>query len=687
MCGIAGLWDPEVSRSEGETARLIAGLTEPLAHRGPDSAGHWFDHPAGLAFGHRRLSIVDLSAEGDQPMISASGRHVIITNGEIYNHHDLRRELEGSGVRFRGHSDTEVMLETIDRLGPLEATRRMAGMFAFALWDRKERRLTLGRDRLGKKPLYVGFAGRSLVFASELKSVVAHPDFERRVDRRALQDVLKRQAVRAPWTIWQGVMKLPAGHLLSLSHSDLDRTAGEQGLLAHAEPYWELGEIAKAHVATRLAPPFGEGEALDRLDAILGVAIQERMIADVPVGAFLSGGIDSSLVVAMMQQRSKDPVKTFTASFGEAEFDEAAYAREIAERLGTDHHEVEITPEIALSVIPRLHDIYDEPFADPSGIPFFHIAKFARERVTVCLSGDGGDESFAGYGRYFMTEKIARQVARMPGPMRRTLARLMTAVPPARLDSVLGLLPMPESFGLRGKVTGDRLQKMAALLIPDDPSQLYWQMTTLNALPNDVVLGGDPDADIALHPLEQDGLEDLMHRMMLRDTLVYLPDDVLVKVDRASMAVSLEARSPLLDHRVVEFAWQLPRSYLVHDDQGKWPLRQLLERYLPNSLSNRSKRGFGVPIAAWLREPLRDWGEDLLSETRLKREGFLDPAPIRKLWQEHLSGGRDWSATLWAVLMVQAWQERWCAGASSLESAGLDAAGDAVIEPGFKEAS
>lgn len=659
MCGIVGHWDPKRARSEGETRRLIAGLTDPLAHRGPDSAGYWVDSEAGLAFGHRRLAIVDLSVEGNQPMVSASGRFVLATNGEIYNHHDLRQELMAKGVRFRGHSDTEVMIELIDRIGPAEATKRMAGMFAFALWDRKERHLTLGRDRLGKKPLYVGWAGKALMLASELKSFAAHPDFERKVDQRALQDVLRRQAVRAPWTIWQGVMKLPAGHLLSLAETDLDR-ARDQGLLAHARPYWELGEVAKAHVATRNAPLFGEDEALDRLDEILGQAVQERMIADVPVGAFLSGGIDSSLVVAMMQKRATEPVKTFTASFGEAEFNEATYAREVAERLGTDHHEVEITPEIALSVMPRLQDIYDEPFADPSQIPFFHIAKFAKEHVTVCLSGDGGDESFAGYGRYLMTEKIARQVGWMPKAMRRTLARALTAIPPARLDSVLGLLPMPESFGLRGKITGDRLKKMAELLAPDDPYDLYRQLTTLNVLPKDVVRGADPAADIPPHPLELDGLEDLMHRMMFRDSLVYLPDDVLVKVDRASMAVSLEARSPLLDHRVVEFAWQLPRAYLVHGDQGKWPLRQLLERYLPNSLSGRNKRGFGVPIASWLRGPLRDWGEDLLAETRLKQEGFFNPAPIRQLWQDHQTGDRDWSATLWAVLMFQAWQERWC---------------------------
>lgn len=686
MCGIAGLWDPAASSGEAAHGGLIARLTEPLAHRGPDSAGCWSDHEAGLSLGHRRLSIVDLSAEGNQPMASASGRHVIVTNGEIYNHHDLRRELEAGGVRFRGHSDTEVMIELIDRLGPMAATRRMAGMFAFALWDRRERRLTLGRDRLGKKPLYVGFAGRSLVFASELKSFAAHPDFARTLDLNAVQDVLRRQAIRAPWTIWRDVIKLPAGHLLSLAAADLDRIGGASDLLAHAEAYWQLGDVAAAHGATRRDPPFGEAEALDRLDAILGQAVRERMIADVPVGAFLSGGIDSSLVVAMMQQGSAEPVKTFTASFGEAEFDEAPFARQIADRLGTEHHEVRITPEVALGVIPKLQDIYDEPFADPSAIPFFHIAKFAREHVTVCLSGDGGDESFAGYGRYLMTEKIARQTARMPRPLRRALAAVMTAIPPARLDSALGLIPMPESFGLRGRITGDRLRKMADLLAPDDPFELYRQMTTLNVLPAGVVPGADPDADIPPHPLELDGLEDLMHRMMLRDSLVYLPDDVLVKVDRASMAVSLEARSPLLDHRVVEFAWQLPRSYLVRGDQGKWPLRQLLERHLPNSLSGRSKRGFGVPIAAWLRGPLRDWGEELLAETRLRHDGVFDPAPIRKLWQDHLTGGRDWSGTLWAVLMFQAWHQRWCKNAE-VEAGALDEAAKIADDRGLRQAS
>lgn len=685
MCGIVGLWDPKRARSEAEARRLITRLTDPLAHRGPDSVGYWLDQEASLSFGHRRLAIVDLSVEGNQPMASASGRLVLVTNGEIYNHHDLRQELLALGVRFRGHSDTEVMIEMIDHFGASETTKRMAGMFAFALWDRKERRLTLGRDRMGKKPLYVGWAGKALMIASELKSFAAHPDFERTVDLQALQDVLRRQVICAPWTIWRGVHKLPAGHLLSLGEVDLDQ-ARDRSLLAYSKPYWDLGEVAKAHLETRKTPPFGEGEALDRLDAILGQAVQERMIADVPVGAFLSGGIDSSLIVAMMQRRSKEPVKTFTASFGEAEFNEAAYAREVAERLGTDHHEVEITPEIALSVIPRLQDIYDEPFADPSQIPFFHITKFAREHVTVCLSGDGGDESFAGYGRYLMTEKIARQVGRMPKVMRRTLAGVMTAIPPVGLDSALGLLPMPKSFGLRGRTTADRLKKMADLLTPDDPYELYRQMTTLNVLPTDVVQGADPTAGIAPHPLEREGLEDLMHQMMFRDSLVYLPDDVLVKVDRASMAVSLEARSPLLDHRVVEFAWQLPRHYLVHGDQGKWPLRQLLERYLPNSLSGRNKRGLGVPIAAWLRGPLRDWGEDLLAEARLKREGFFDPAPIRNLWQDHQSGGRDWSATLWALLMFQAWQERWC----TPPEAGVpqpDAVGHDATEPGFRATS
>ena len=588
MCGIVGLWEPNHGQSETDARRLIARVTDPLAHRGPDSAGYWVDAEAGLAFGHRRLSIVDLSVEGNQPMVSASGRFVLVTNGEIYNHHDLRQELLEKGQRFRGHSDTEVMLEMIDHLGPIEATKRMAGMFAFALWDRQERRLTLARDRLGKKPLYIGWAGKALMIASELKSFVAHPDFERAVDHRALQDVLRRQVIRAPWTIWRGVEKLLAGHLLSLGEADLDR-ARDQGSLTHATPYWELGDIAKTHVATRKAPPFSRDEALNQLDEILQRAVQERMIADVPVGAFLSGGIDSSLVVAMMQQHSTTPVKTFTASFGEAEFNEAAYAREVADRLGTDHHEVEITPEIALSVIPRLQDIYDEPFADPSQIPFFHIAKFAREHVTVCLSGDGGDESFAGYGRYLMAEKIADKVGRMPPIVRRAVARTLSALPLARLDSVLGLLPMPESFGLLGKVTGDRLKKLANLLTPDDPYELYQQMTTLNVLPKDVVQDGDPAADIPPHPLELDGLEDLMHRMMFRDSLVYLPDDVLVKVDRASMAVSLEARSPLLDHRVVEFAWQLPRHYLVHAGQGKWPLRQLF-RALPAQQSVRSEQ-------------------------------------------------------------------------------------------------
>ncbi len=658
MCGIAGFWDPESTRSEIESHQLITAITDTLAHRGPDNGSAWHDHEAGLSLGHRRLSIVDLSAEGNQPMVSASGRYVIVTNGEIYNHLELRQELEASGVRFRGHSDTEVMIELIDRCGCFDATQRMAGMFAYALWDRRDRCLTLGRDRLGKKPLYVGWAGRSLMFASELKSFAKHPAFERDVDRQVLQQFLRRQFVQAPRTVWQGVYKLPAGHLLSLDGARIKRSA-DRGLISHAKAYWSLSEIATAKTQTRRTPSVVESEALNQLDMILGKAVEERMMADVPVGAFLSGGIDSSLVVAMMQKSSKEPIKTFTASFGEEEFNEAGFAREVSEQLGTDHYEVDITPELALSVIPKLVDIYDEPFADPSQIPFFHIAQFAKERVTVCLSGDGGDESFAGYGRYFMAEKLGRQMSRLPRPICRTLAGLMTRIPPGRLDSLLGLIPMPDSFALRGKLTGDRLHKMAELMTAGNTDELYREMTTLSVLPCDVVQGVEADHTFRDRQLAVDGLEDFMHRMMLCDTLEYLPDDVLVKVDRASMAVSLEARSPLLDHRVVEFAWQLPRDYLVNNGQGKWPLRQLLQRYLPGRLMGRSKRGFGVPIAAWLRGPLRDWADDLLSTDRLDREGFLDSSAIDNIWQAHLSGKRDWSATLWAVLMFQAWHRRW----------------------------
>ena len=665
MCGIAGLWDPQSSRSEAKTSQLLTAITDSLIHRGPDSGGAWFDHEAGLSLGHRRLSIVDLSVEGNQPMASASGRYVIVTNGEIYNHLELRHELEAAGVQFRGHSDTEVMIEMIDRLGCFAATQRMAGMFAFALWDKKERCLTLGRDRLGKKPLYVGWAGQAVMFASELKAFAKHPDFQSDVDRKALQQCLKRQFIEAPRTIWQGVYKLPAGYLLRLNEDDLDRAAGHH-LLARAEPYWNLSEIAVAKTRERTAPSVGKDEAVDQLDAILGLAVKERMMADVPVGAFLSGGIDSSLIVAMMQKQSSTPVKTFTASFGDKEFDEAGYAREVSDQLKTDHYEVNITPEIALSVIPKLAEIYDEPFADPSQIPFFHIAQFAKQRVTVCLSGDGGDESFAGYGRYFMAEKLDKNMKRIPTPIRRGLAGLMTKMPPSRLDHLLGKIPLPDSFALRGKLTGDRVHKMAGLMTPGSSDELYRQMTSLTVLPPDVVQGVEADHSPHDRQLAGDGIEDLMHRMMLCDSLEYLPDDVLVKVDRASMAVSLEARSPLLDHRVVEFAWTLPRNYLVNDGQGKWPLRQLLQRYLPGTLIGRSKRGFGVPIATWLRGPLRDWAEDLLSVERISREGFLDTNAVRNLWQMHLSGERDWSATLWAVLMFQAWHQRWCGNETAM---------------------
>lgn len=645
MCGITGIWQMTAGEAPGG---LVARMLEQLVHRGPDDGGVWTDSSANLALGHRRLSILDLSPQGHQPMHSGCGRYVLVFNGEIYNYHEIRTELDAldGGIVWRGHSDTEVMLEAFCQWGILAALERFNGMFAFALWDRLERVLYLARDRLGEKPLYYGWSGTVFLFASELKAITAYPGFAAEIDRDALAQFIRFSYIPAPATIYRGIHKLHAGALLLLDAAQLSAR--------RAEPmfYWDIRQVVTAGAA----PMDDEQQAADSLDSLLRDSVRLRMEADVPLGAFLSGGLDSSLVAAMMQAQSLTPVKTYTIGFEEADFNEALHARQVAAHLGTEHTELYVTPADALAVIPHLPQIFDEPFADPSQIPTYLVAKLTRQHVTVALSGDGGDELFAGYTRYFWSDRIwglARRVAR---PVRRGLAHLIQAVPPRAWDRNLAALGQLVPGHVRRNQPGDKVHKLAGLCSSGDDLALYQAL--LACWKEDPVLGAKSGVAARLDDRGTwRSLPDYVQRMMCLDTLTYLPDDILVKVDRAAMAVSLETRVPLLDHRVVEFAWRTPLAMKVREGHGKWLLRQVLYRYVPQELVGRPKMGFSIPLGSWLKGPLRDWAESLLDERRVHDEGFFDPAMVRRTWQEHLSGVRNWQYALWNVLMFQAWLE------------------------------
>lgn len=647
MCGIAGIL--LVPNASGAT-RLgaIKPMTSSMQHRGPDGEGFWCDRGAGIALGHRRLAIVDLTEAGRQPMLSRSGRLVMTFNGEVYNFLTLRRELESMGHSFRGGSDTEVMLSAIECWGLDAALQRFAGMFAFGLWDRETRVLHLARDRMGKKPLYVACVEGALVFASELKAIRALPGFRPEIDPRAAAAMLAGGAVPDSCCIWRGVFKIPPGARLSLSADDLAANPDAATLRAKSRRWWSLADIA---AAGRNAPIAQDDDLLvEQLDDLLRLAVRERMIADVPLGAFLSGGIDSSSVVALMQAQSSRPVRTFTIAFGERGYDESADAGRVARHLGTDHTELRLTPAAARDVIPELPRIWDEPFADESQIPTLLVSRLAREHVTVALSGDGGDECFAGYARHVLTARLDR-LLRAPPIFRRTAATTLRFLAAGASDRIADARLVPDD--LRRLLRGDRLRRLTDLLAANGDTEIYQRLTRLSDLP----LTPEPQADVEAEG-EQSGapaLDDLVSRVIFGDMTGYLPDDILVKLDRASMATSLEARCPILDHRVVEFAWRLPTAAKVRRGQGKWILRQVLARYVPRHMFERPKQGFDVPVAAWLRGPLRPWAADLLTEARLRRHDLLDPLVVQACWQEHLSGRRDHARVLWAALMFQAW--------------------------------
>jgi asparagine synthase (glutamine-hydrolysing) len=619
-----------------------------IINRGPDDGGVWSDVEACIALAHRRLSIVDLSPAGHQPMASVSGHYVIVFNGEIYNHLDMRAELEKSGASFqwRGHSDTETLLACIDVWG-LEATlKKSIGMFAIALWDMQNRVLTLARDRMGEKPLYFGWQGsgehRIFLFGSELKALKQHPSFLAPIDRDALCLLLRHNYISAPYSIYQGISKLEPGCLLTVS-------------LEKPEPkkwkYWDTLEVARAGTKNQFAG--SENEAVDALEKLAKDAVRQQMMADVPLGAFLSGGIDSSTVVALMQAQSSRPVKTFTIGFNEEGYNEAQHAKVVAQHLGTEHTELYVTSQQAMDVIPRLPSLYCEPFADSSQIPTFLVSQLARQHVTVSLSGDAGDELFCGYNRYQMTNDLWRKISRVPSPLRVLTAKGITSVAPKKWDRIARFIPGASRYA----AVGDKLHKGAGVLACPAVDELYLGMVSHLPDPATWVIGGkEPLTRLTGEHAALNGL-DPVERMMALDAVSYLPDDILVKVDRAAMGVSLESRVPFLDHRVVEFAWSLPLEYKLRDGQTKWPLRQVLYRYVPRELIDRPKMGFGIPLHDWLRGPLREWAEELLGEERLRREGFFHPEPIRQKWTEHLSGQRNWAALLWNVLMFQAWLE------------------------------
>jgi len=640
MCGIAGILDPKRYFKLDQLRQMALRMASRLRHRGPDFQGEWIDAEAGVALGHTRLAIVDLSPAGAQPMASSCGRFVLSYNGEVYNAPELRSELESAGRKFRGHSDTEVMIEGFAVWGVQATVERLIGMFAFAVWDRSSRTLMLGRDRLGIKPLYWGHANGCLVFGSELKALTALPFWRGEIDHNALAAFLQYGYVPTPLSIYRGINKLAPGTLLEFNNrNEISQSA-----------YWSLSEVARLGQASTF--DVSDEAAVEVLESLLSDAVRRRMVADVPLGMFLSGGIDSSTVAALMQASSARPIRTFSIGFPERGYDEAANARAVAAHLGTDHTELYVTPAEAQSVIPKLPQIYDEPFADSSQVPTFLLSEMTRRHVTVALSGDGGDEVFAGYNRYGQGLALAKVIRILPNVARRLVGSALTHISPNAWDSVSHWIPEK----LRPPLLGDKLHKLAGVL-SEDSAGFYRYLVTQCPEAASLVKGRTLPDDNLYPKLARERFSDDVSWMQYLDTTTYLPDDILTKVDRASMAVALEVRVPLLDHRVVELAWMLPPHMKMRRGVGKWILRQVAFKYVPKRLLERPKMGFAVPIDQWLRGPLKAWAGDLLNPASICSAGLMDPAPIMEKWKEHQAGARNWQYFLWNVLMFEAWRQ------------------------------
>ncbi|WP_303290701.1 asparagine synthase (glutamine-hydrolyzing) [Marinobacter sp. SS5-14b] len=642
MCGIAGFVYGE---SSGRST--IQSMCDQISHRGPDSEGYWQTDDGALAIGHRRLSILDLSAAGHQPMHSECGRYVLVFNGEIYNHLALRSLL--AEPNWRGQSDTETLLACFTAWG-LEATLQVVrGMFAFALWDKQEQELTLARDRMGEKPLYWGWCGDVLLFGSELKALKAHPAFNAEVDRDALTLLLRHCYIPAPYSIYQGIQKLRPGHFVRIP------VRGDVAESKAADPvaYWSLTDVVENGQSNKFCG--SPSEAVGLLESSLSASVSEQMLSDVPLGAFLSGGVDSSAIVALMQAQSNRKVKTFTIGFEEGGYNEAEHAKQVARHLGTDHTELYVSADDALGVIPSLPTMFCEPFGDSSQIPTFLVSQMAKQHVTVALSGDGGDELFGGYNRYMAAQKVWGPVQRLPAFVRKFGAASLRAMTPAQWDRLFQTLSPILPKRARLSIPGEKARKLADVLSLTDGHAFYRQLTSHWNDPASVVINGNEPETLISNSSAWPKTDSLEHAMMAMDAQTYMADDILVKVDRAAMATSLETRVPMLNHQVVELAWQMPLEYKIRDGQGKWLLRQVLYKHVPRELIERPKAGFGIPLDAWLRGPLREWAESLLSEQRLRSEGFFHPEPIRTMWAQHLSGKMNWQYHLWNVLMFQAW--------------------------------
>ncbi|MGA9855068.1 MAG: asparagine synthase (glutamine-hydrolyzing) [Gammaproteobacteria bacterium] len=638
MCGIAGIYSFGQKQDVGALRNQVESMDRTLRHRGPDSTAIWIDAEAGIGLGHTRLAIRELSPLGNQPMMSSCGRMVIAYNGEVYSNAELGAALAGTGRTLKGHSDTEAMLEACAEWGVENSVERFIGMFAISLFDRKERVLYLARDRLGKKPLYWGILGGRLLFGSELKALRAVDGWSPRLNRNAIASYMRHDYIPAPHTIYEGVYKLEPGCLLRIGQDALPRITR----------YWD----ARAIVESGLHNPArgDEQELFAEFDALLGDSVNRRMASDVPLGSLLSGGVDSSLVTAVMAEQSSDPINTFSIGFQESEYNEAPYAKQIAQHLGTRHTELYVEPSHALEIIPKLSYWYDEPFADSSQIPTILVCELTRRHVTVVLSGDGGDEVFAGYGRYQTGLNVWGKMDASPSPVRRAAARALLRISPRILNKCLARIPGRKYSTQRG----NKLRDAARAVLKRDADDMYRQMLSHWLEPDSIVRDARETKGVLWDKSVPSAIPNLLDRMQFYDSVTYLPDDILVKVDRASMSVSLEARSPLLDHRLFEHAWRLPRNMKYRDGESKWILRQSLYKRVPRKLIDRPKMGFGVPIDHWLRGPIREWAENLLDEKRLAAQGLLTPAPVRERWKAHLEGS-NWAYPLWNVLMLQTW--------------------------------